>query len=216
MKPFHTIRLGITALAVLTIATTASALTDVEVTFDGETPFMNVPNGYSSPESSAITFSDSVGANLQLVQSPVVTAGSVGLAAFFDHDGSALEINIAFLASIISMDIGNDSADPLFTNAGDAAVLKVFLDTVQVGSVSLELNRNSLMDQRIEFDGLATGQFFNSATLEYETTGLMGLTEVIDNVRVTPIPEPTAALVFGVGTLTVGMACRRRNQSDRG
>lgn len=208
------IRLVITALALLSFASAASALT-VDVNFDGETPFLNIPNGFESSETNMISFSDTVGANLQLVQDPVVTAGSVGLAAFTHLDDSALRIDLDFIAAIISMDIGNDSGDPMFTNPGDAAVLTVFLDNVEVGSVSLALNRNSAMDQRIEFDGLLSGQFFNSATLKYETTALFGLTEVIDNVSVTPVPEPTAALVFGAGALTVGMACRRRSTSGR-
>jgi hypothetical protein len=216
MKPNHAFCLVITALAASSLATPAAALPTIDVNFDAEDPFLNVPNGYTTSETNQISFSDTVGANLQTVKDAVVSADSIALAVHSDFDDSELLIELDFLAVIISMDIGNDSDNPIFSNPGDMAVLTVFLDNVQVGSVSLVLNRNNLMDQRIEFDGLASSTFFNSATLKYEVTSVFGLTEVIDNVSVTPVPEPTAALAFGAGSLVVGLACRRRTKAGLG
>lgn len=203
------------AFAAVVAAAPASATT-IDVNFDGETPFTNVSNDYSTSETSLISFSDTVGANLQLVTDPLRTNGSTALAVFNDYDDSGLLIELDFLASAIQMDIGNDSGD--FSSAGDAAVLTVFLDGVEVGSESLALNRNLLMDQTILFDGALAGIVFDSAILKFDVDSSLGLTEIVDNVSATvsPVPEPTAATVFGVGSMVFGLACRRRASIARG
>jgi hypothetical protein len=206
--------LVVTACAV-SFATAPALAATIDVDFDGGTPFTNVANRYtSSGETSLISFSDTVGANLQLVTDPLRTNGSTALAVFSDHDDSALLIEFEFLATVIGMDIGNDS--PLDSAPGDAAVLTVFLAGVAVDSVSLLMNRNYAMDQSIVFDGTLGGVVFDSATLKFDVDPRLGLMEIVDNVSVTPVPEATAATVFGVGSLAVGLACRHAASSARG
>jgi hypothetical protein len=187
-------------------AAAPSAASTIDVGFDGEIPFMNVANGYTSSDTSLISFSDTVGANLQLVTDPLRTNGSTALAVFTDHDDSALLIEFEFLASMIRMDIGNDS--PLNSAPGDTALLTLFLGGAEVDSVPLVLNRNFAMDQSIGFDGTLSGVVFDSATLKFDVDPSLGLIEVVDNVSVTPVPEATAATIFGTGSLVVGLACR--------
>ena len=68
------------------------------------------------------------------------------------------------------------------------------------------------MDQTIAFSGAR----FDSATLKFDVNPDLGLTEAVDNVRAAPIPEPRAAIVFGVGALLVGTACRRWPRAEIG
>ena len=187
-------------------ATAPALAATIDVGFDGETPFTNVANRYTSSETSLISFSDTVGANLQLVTDPLRTNGSTALAVFSDRDDSALLIEFGFLATIVGMDIGNDS--PFESAPGDAAVLTVFLAGVEVDSVSLVMNRNYAMDQSIVFDGTLGGVVFDSATLKFDVDPSLGLTEIVDNVSVTPVPEASATAAFGAGSLAVGLACR--------
>jgi hypothetical protein len=111
-----------------------------------------------------------------------------------------------FIASALSLDFGNTS----LADFGDTAVLTVFLNGTQVGSaVTVVLNQTDPVDQTISYAGAS----FDSAILSYNVAG--GLTEVVDNIYVTPaIPEPGAGLVFGVGALIVGAVCGRRSATE--
>jgi len=209
LKSFAAHVLVFTAIAVAPV----SAAT-IDVNFDSETPFINVPNGFTSSETELISFSDTAGANLQLVTDPLRTNGSTALAVGQEHDDSGLLIEFDFFASAIQMDFGNDN--PLFSSPGDAALLTVFLGDVMVGSESLLMNRNYMMDQTIRFDGMLAGVFFDSAILKFDVDPSLGLVEIVDNVSVTPVPEPTAALIFGVGSLVMGLACRGQASVARG
>ena len=200
-------------LALACVSAPAAANT-IDIGFDSETPFLIVPNGYSSSDSPLVSFSDTVGANLQLVTDPVRTNGSIGLAVFDDNDDSGLLIEFDFLASILSLDYGNDN--PLFSSPGDAAVLTLFLDGTEVGSVSQAMNRNTAMDQTLVFDGTLDGTRFDAAIFKFDVAPGLGLTEVVDNLSVTPVPEPTAAAAFGLGSVIVGLAVRRRNFDAHG
>jgi len=209
---FPTRMLALTVAAVAVCAAPATASTIV-ASFDAETPFSIVPNGFRTAEAPGIAFSDTVGANLQVLSDPLRTNGSLALAVFDDGDDSALAIELDFVATSIELALGNDS--PFDSAPGDVALLTVFLAGVEVGSSALELNRNFEMDQIIGFDGGATGVRFDSATLYYAVDPSLGLTEIVDDVRVTPVPEATATTAFGAGSLIVALVCRHRNSLAR-
>jgi hypothetical protein len=200
-------------LALAFASAPAIAMT-VDVDFEGETPFLIVPNGYSTGAAPLVSFSDTVGANLQLVVDPVRTNNSIGLAVFDDADDSGLLIELAFFASALSLDYGNDSA--LHSAPGDAAVLTLFLGGVEVASVSQAMNRNDAMDQTLGFDGALAGIRFDSAIFKFDVAPGLGLTEVVDHVSVTPVPEASAATSFGLGLLAAGLSIRHVNFNARG
>lgn len=179
------------------------------VTFDSDPTFAYVGNGFTSADSSQIHFSDTMGSDLFIANSAFATNGSNALAVLFDDD-SALTIALDFTANEISMDIGNDVA--LYTTAGDQAILTVFMGGSMVDQVAVALNRNTQMDQTIMYSGAN----FDSATLVYDLQSGRGLTEVIDNLSVNVVPEPSAAIVFGIGALLVGAASGRRRGSEAG
>jgi hypothetical protein len=196
------------SVAELLLAASAQAA-PILVTFDSDPTFAGVANGFTSADSSQIHFSDSIGANLFIANSASQTNGSNALAVLFD-DASALLIDLDFTANEISMNFGNDPA--LYTAAGDQAVLTLYRQGAFVDQVAVAMNRNTQMDQTIAF----SGKDFDSARLVYSLQSGKGLTEAVDNVYVNAIPEPSAALVFGLGALLVGAASRRRRGSEAG
>jgi hypothetical protein len=168
----------------------------------------NVPRSeggdFTSNDSSQILFRDSDladGSNLGVLEFNGSNVLSVGI-----DDESGLLMEFDFIASALSLDFGNTS----LADFGDTAVLTVFLNTTQVGSpVTVALNLTDSVDQTISYAGAS----FDSAILSYNVAG--GLTEVVDNIYVTPaIPEPHAGLVFGVGALIVGAVCGRRSVTE--
>jgi hypothetical protein len=191
----------LTPLAVVVAAFGASAA-PILVDFESD-PLGNVPNGFTSSDSSQIHFSDTDGADLIVLE----VDGSNALSTFFDDD-SALLMEFDFVASALSLEFGNTS----LANFGDTAVLTLLLGGVAVDSTSLALNLTNQIDQTISYTGL----LFDSATLYYDVAA--GLTEVIDNIQVTQaaptIPEPHAGLVFGMGALLIGAVCGRRSPAE--
>jgi hypothetical protein len=77
-------------VAVAAFAAGPSFAMTIDVSFDAETPFQIVANGYRTTEAPGVAFSDTVGANLQFVADPLRTNGSLALAVFNDHDGGGL------------------------------------------------------------------------------------------------------------------------------
>jgi hypothetical protein len=182
----------------LVAASAASAAYFVD--FESDTPFINLANGFTSSGSTQIHFSDTDGVDLMVVQA----FGSQGLALLGDDD-SGLLMEFDFVASALSLDLGNSS----LANLGDTAVLTLFLGGSEVGSTSVALNLTDPIDQTISYAGVS----FDSAILRYDVAG--GLTEFVDNIQVVPaIPEPSAGFVFGIGVLLVGAACRRRSSAE--
>jgi hypothetical protein len=103
------------------------------------------PNGWQSADSSLVTFTDSLGADLQLAN--YGSQGSGKSLAINGDDPSMLIMNFSVLVNSLSLDFGND--DPGWSNAGDKAVLTLFNGATQVGQVSVVMNRNDIMDQTI-------------------------------------------------------------------
>jgi hypothetical protein len=188
------------AVAVVVAAFGASAA-PILVDFDSDPAPVNVPNGFTSVDSSQIHFSDTMGTDLIVLE----IDGSNALATFFDDD-SGLRMDFDFVASALSMDFGNTA----LADIGDTAVLTVMLGGFEVDSVSVALNST---DPTISYQD---GFFFDSAILRYDLAdGDRPGIEVVDNIRVTPaIPEPHAGLVFGMGALLVGSVCARRSPAE--
>jgi hypothetical protein len=185
------------------------------VTFDNDPVFSNQANPFTSSDSDLVHFSDSEGQDLIIVNHPAASAGSNALGVFTDGDDSALWIDLDILATAIAMDIGNDRLD--FSDPGDEAVLvarRGGFNGQVVGEARVVLNRNGVMDQTIEFVAPA-GEAFDFVSLKYDVLPSKGLTEVIDNVTLDAIPEPSAALVFGLGASLFGATLERRRSSGK-
>ncbi len=187
------------AVAVVAAAFSASAATIV-VDFNSDPAPVNVLNGFTSVDSSLIHFSDTMGDELIVLE----FEGSNALATFFDDD-SGLRIDFEFVASALSMDFGNTA----LADIGDTAVLTLLLGDFEVDSTTVALNS---IDQTISYQD---GFLFDSAIFRYVLVdGDRPGIEVVDNIRVTPIPEPHAGLVFGMGALLVGAVCARRSPAE--
>jgi hypothetical protein len=183
---------------VLFAASTAPAALLVD--FNDDTAFVNLPNGFTSNDSSEIHFRDTDGAGLMVVQQ----FGSQRMAVLGDDD-SGLLMEFDFVASALSLDFGNTS----LANLGDTAVLTLLMGGIEVDSTSVALNLTDQIDQSISYAGVS----FDSAILVYNVSG--GLTEFADNIQVVPaIPEPSAGFVFGIGALLVGAVCGRRSTTE--
>jgi len=189
--------LASSVLLSLWLATSAGAA-PIVVDFDSD-PATPVGNGFTSNDSNLIQFSDSVSTELLLVQYEFLNNG---LAVLSDTDNSRLRMDLSFVAKELSLDFGNDAST---LPVGSQAVLRVFLEGAFVDETMLALNRNGLVDQTISIDGVA----FDSATFHFDVPPSAGFTELVDNVVVTPIPEPSAAFLFAVGVLVTRRACRR-------
>jgi hypothetical protein len=207
---WNRIRVASVLAALVSIVSQAASAAPVVIDFDSDLAFVNLPNGYLSDDSAEVRFSDTSGSDLILLNAPI-TNGTNALVIGSDNDDSGLLIETDFLASAISLDIGNDN--PAFLEGGESAVLTVYRDGAEVGQTSLVLNANGLLDQTIMLDGVV----FDSAILRYDVNPSVGITELVDNVSLTnAIPEPTGAAVFGAGALVMGAAFRRRARRSRG
>jgi hypothetical protein len=190
----------------LAIGAMSASAASIMVDFEND-PVGFVPgNDFTSNDSSQIHFIDTASQSpdqgeMFIINEPY-TNDSNALAVFFDTDDSALQIVFDLPAISISMDffVGNYSPQ-----AGDTAVLTAFKDGGVVDTVSVDLTAQAIL-----FDGT----IFDEVEFEFLVPG--GLTEIVDNVSVTLIPEPHAAVVFGAGALLVGVACGRRSRAEVG
>jgi hypothetical protein len=203
-------------IASATSATAAPILVD----FNSDPAFANVANDFTHADSDKVFFSDTAGADLIIVPATLVPYGAVsgnGLGVFGDNDDSALRIDLrdGLVARSISLDFGY--GQPLFSQGSDQAMLTVYRQGIQAApSVVVALSQDGSHDGCqngsifwcIAFDGAA----FDSAIFKFDVDPSLGLTEIVDNVNITPaIPEPSAALVFAVGALVLGGVHGRRS-----
>jgi hypothetical protein len=202
------------ALIPIALAIGAMSASASSILVDFETdPVGFVPgNDFTSNDSSQIHFSDTVtqspGQGEMFIINEPYTNDSNALAVFSDSDDSALQIVFDLPAISISMDffVGNYSPQ-----AGDTAVLTASSGGVPFAPVSVNLTDPDISFDCVLFD-CGTFDSFNSVEFEFVVPG--GLTEIVDEVSVTLIPEPHAAVVFGAGALLVGVACGRRSRAE--
>ena len=164
------------------------------------------PNGIISVESSLVLFRTSPGGGVVISENFGEFIGTRGLAV----QGTPVHLIMDFVVPVTSLSLffGND--DPFITSPGDTAILEVFLDGVLVGQTTVLMNRNDLADQQISFSATT----FNSATFRFSQQFF--LSETVDNVEFTPVPEPTSLVLLGIGIAGIAARiCRRAKNNFR-
>jgi len=171
----------------------------VTITFEADAPGA-VPNGFTSSDSSLVSFSDTFGADLELGNFGIASIGNGLRVGGDDLDGSFLSMHFSAIADSLTIDLGGDNPGALYTIAS----LTLYLDGLQVGSTDLEMNGDGAINDTISF----AGTFFNSATLDfYDGNG--SPPEYVDNISFNVVPSPAAIAVFAIGVLH-GRGRRRR------
>ena len=195
-------------LSVIVLAAASATLAQtIMIDFESDATG-NLPNGWMSVDSAQVSFSDSMGADLQLADWGNQSNGQ-GLAVFGD-DPSFLIMDFTTSMQSITLWFGND--DSCCSNAGDEAVLAVFSGATQIDEVRVVMNRNDNMDQSISF----TGAGFDRATFFYDVS-TSGLIEVVDDIELEPgegvptVPHWVLVVLFGVLGLGSYFSLRRRS-----
>jgi hypothetical protein len=165
-----------TVLITQSAAAHAEALQQTVIDFS-EDPTGSKPDGWTSADSDVAHFWDSIGADLDVSDYAHQSFGNA--LGVFGDDPSGLRIRFDVEICEISLSFGND--DPGFSNPGDEAVLRGYVDGVVVAETRVELNRNDDMDQTISLSGVT----FNGAGFLYDVT-TSGLIEIVDDITFTP------------------------------
>src|SRR5215213_5957206 len=131
--------------------------------------------------SDRVRFFDSEGTDLQVGDFDAQSDGNA-LGTFGD-DTSALVMSLARPVRSLSLAFGND--DPDWSCEGDRAVLTLFLKDRRIARTSVVMNRDDLMNQRIEI----SGHPFDRAVFFFDVCspnpqGASGLIEIVDDLTV--------------------------------
>ena len=207
----RSVRSKLPIIAAFLVALAAPAIAQAQtftIDFESDAPGA-VPNGFMSVDSAVVSFTDSSGADLQVIDATPQTNGQ-GLTVFPD-DPSYLIIDFLVPMQAITLSFGND--DPAFSSPGDEAELRIFNGVTLVTSVRVVMNRNDIMDQTIGFSGAP----FDRAEFFYDVSSA-GLIEAVDDIVLTPAaPAPTlpqwAALMMLLLLVAAGFLAMRRAAS---
>jgi PEP-CTERM motif len=199
IRPSRTVAVCLLFLGILWMSQ-ASAKADT-ITFEHD-PLGIFPNGSRSVESNLVRFSASGAGGL-------IIGPELGAMEFLGTRGLAVQgtpfvhliMDFATPVNSLSLWFGND--DPHGTVPGDTAILRVFLDGSLVGEATVLMNRDDFIDQQISFSGVV----FNSADFHFSQEFF--LTETVDNIEFTPVPEPASIALLGIGI--VGIITRIRS-----
>ena len=159
-------------------------------------------NGWMSVDSTNVVFDDSVGSGLQLMA--IAEGDGQSLVVFDDFDDSQLDMSFMYRLRSISMDFGND--DPLFSEAGDSAILGVSIGGNPLGGTAVVMNRDDLMNQSI---GISDVGCFDTASFKFDVVPNTGVIEVVDNINM----EFCGGAILDAGGKTV---CTGGNESNGG
>ena len=144
--------------------------------FESDAPG-TVPNGFMSNDSPIVAFTDTDGANLQIVDFSTNKSDGQGLVIFFDDD-SSLRMDFDAQVSTLTLEYGNDdpTRDPVF------ATLRGYND----GTLTRTVTSPTLSDNAINESVSIAGSF---DAIEFQYTNMdgspidSGLTEIVDNIR---------------------------------
>lgn len=194
-----TMKMFFTALMLLATCSANAALID----FTSESIGYKA-NGYTV---SGVQLFDTMGSELDVYDYGHQSHGNA--LAVNSDDQSQLKMIFSNVYSFLSLDFGNDDAG--YSNAGDLAMLSLFLDGVNVGSTTVVLNRDDYMNQSISLSGIN----FNSAIFAYvdATFNPINLIEVVDNISFdgiqSNVPESSSFILMMMGLLGVFLTRRR-------
>jgi hypothetical protein len=146
------------------------------IDFESDTPGL-VPNGFESDDSPIVAFTDTIGANLQIVDFFTNKSDGQGLVVFSDDD-SALRMDFDAIVSTLTLDFGND--DP--TRAPVFATLRGFRN----GVMTREVISPTLSDNAIN-ESVSIAGAFDAIEFQYTNADgspiTNGLIEIVDNIR---------------------------------
>ena len=136
-----------------------------------------VPNGFQSNDSPIVAFTDTDGADLQIVDFSTNKSDGQGIVTFFDDD-SSLRMDFDAQVSTLTLEYGNDdpTRDPVF------ATLRGYNN----GTLTRSVTSPTLSDNAINESVSIAGSF---DAIEFQYTNMdgspidSGLTEIADNIR---------------------------------